>query len=539
MAHPFVFLKSLYDSTVSRFDGILNSATSLGAGRESDFDVLPNDLIPYDGLRIIYRTEPYARRAVDLPVYDAWAKGYQIRLRNGKDDFYSDAWTKERRRLRIHSVVPEAVVRARWAGAAYILVISKDSTTPDKPLDLSTLESIDQFVILSGAECVPQRTILATAMAPYAGPAVPDDEAPSEFASPMSYTIRIPRRLATVLQDVPAPWSQALAGMGTVHHSRVIPIINGNLTITEDLSRNSGQRGESIIQTIFTVLARHATTDAAASLLATEMRQHAIKIPKMEAIKASDQAPKFEERMRLLKLGKTIANLIVLGKDEEFATVNGSVAGFSELHGATRDALTAATWIPESVFFGKSPGGMGGEPGIDADVYVSLLRMIWRQLSETTEHIYRLVRAQKRQPYRGRGADQLVEVIPNELRELKPKDRATVRLLTAQADSIYFGGGNGMLPGDYLRERFRDPSGWREKLPEYDEEKYPPPPPPVPGAKAGGTPNPEGKNAPGQMPTNPTSVGTSQGSTAGTSVEANNPGRSASLADTIDPLETL
>jgi hypothetical protein len=524
----FDTLRGRLDAFATRVDGILNAATLLGGGRESDFAVSADMQLHHDTLRVIYRTEPYARRAVRFPVYDAWAKGYKITLRNGKDDFYSAAWTKERRRLRVDRTIPAAVTRARAVGASYIVVVSRDGGSPDQPLDLNTLESIDQFVILSGPECTPQRTMLATAASTYAEASAPDDEAPAEFSAPVAYRLKVPDTLTRKLATVPAPWAQAFAGTTTVHHSRVIPVINGDLTLTELLNQTADNRGESLIQIIFTTLARHAGTDAAAALLATEMRQHAISIPKMEAIKASDQAPKFEERMRLLKLGKTIANLIVLGKDETFTTVNGSVSGFAELREATRDALCAAVEIPETIFFGKSAGGMGGEPGIEADVYISLLRVIWLQLSEVAEALYRLIRAQKRQAYRGRGADQLVEIVPRELRELKPKDRATIRLLTAQADSI--NAGSGILPTKYLRERFRDPSGWRENLPEYDETTYPPPVVPPPD-KSGGSPNTEGKNAPGQMPTDPTSVGTSPGSASGTSAEGNNPGRSASLAD--------
>lgn len=514
------------------FDGVMNAITNLGAGREADFDVLPDDLLPYDALRLIYRTEPYARRAVDLPVLDAFSKGYRITLDDGRDDFYSKEWTQERRRLRLNHHIPQALVRARWAGAAYLVVVTDDPATPDKPLDLKKLNRIDQFILLSGSECVPVRSILATSAGQYGEPVSPDDEAPAEFAAPASYTIRVPRRLATYLADVPAPWSQVLSGRGSVHHSRVIPILNGNLTITEDLSRNSGQRGESLIQIIFNVLGRHAGVDSAAHLLATEMRQHAIKIPRMDAIKASDQASKFEERIKLFKVGKTIANLIVLGRDEEFSAVNGSVAGFADLHGATREALAAATWIPESVFYGKGSSGMGGEPGIDGDVYVSLLRMLWGELAPVIEQIYKLVRAQKRGPYRGRGLGSLVEVVPRELRELKPKDRAQMQLLQAQADSIYVGAN--ILPRGYVLERFKDPMGWTPQLPEYDPQKWPPPPAPpektaVAPVAPGETPNTEGANAPGQKPPDPTSIGTSEGSAAGTSVEGYNPGRSASM----------
>lgn len=107
-----------------------------------------------------------------------------------------------------------------------------------------------------------------------------------------------------------------------------------------------------------------------------------------------------------------------------------------------------------------------------------------------------------------------------------------MQLLQAQADSIYVGAT--ILPREYVLERFKDPMGWTPQLPEYDPKKWPPPPPPpekTAGAPAapGETPNTEGANAPGQKPPDPTSIGTSEGSAAGTSVEGYNPGRSASM----------
>lgn len=505
-------------------DALYNAITGLGAGQS--FGVELDQYVPYNALLTIYRQETYARRAVDLPVKDAWAKGYRIIRPDGRDEFYSPEWAAERKRLKLQKLIPRAVQYARMGRAAYLVAITLDGSSPDRPLDLATLKRVDQFVLLSAGECRPHRLALTT------GPGSdPNDDAPADFAAPETYLAYIPRPMQTALKGVPAAWAKALAGQTPIHASRIIRVVNGNLTLSESYSQP--EEGESLIGIIFRVLAQHATLDAAAATLATEMRQHIVTIENMQAIKASNQSEAFTERMRLFAQSKTVANLILLGKGEKFESATGSVGGFDTLSQTTRDALCAATGIPESIFFPKASGGMGGEPGIDAEVYVALLRDIWDDLlGPAVADVRRILVAQKNGPWRGVGYKQAVEVIPRELRELKPKERATLRLLNAQADSIYLGAGT--VAREYVNTRFQDPTGWRENLPEYDPEKWPLPPLPDPKPAGGGTPNAAGKNAPGQKPATPgEAVGTSQGSASGTSVEAAN-GTQTSAGDRAD-----
>ena len=56
-------------------DALYNAITGLGAGQS--FGVELDQYVPYNALLTIYRQETYARRAVDLPVKDAWAKEAQ------------------------------------------------------------------------------------------------------------------------------------------------------------------------------------------------------------------------------------------------------------------------------------------------------------------------------------------------------------------------------------------------------------------------------------------------------------------------------
>ena len=509
----------------AHWDAIYNASTNLGAGREVDFDVSADEVLSFAALKLIYRQEPYARRAVDLPVNDAWNRGYQILTGGagkGQDDFYSDNWRKERLRLRLRDVVPKAARMARWGEVARIVVVSVDGADPTSPLDLRTLKRIDQFLVLTQEECRAQNAIFQTA-APQSAGASPDDNAPVVFGTPHAYQINLPQTAKDILGRVPAGWSQVLSGQGLLHHSRVINVTHGDLTVTERVGAPQ-REGESVIQRIFRVLAQHSSVDHAAATIATELRQHMVTIPALEAMNASNQAPAFMERMRTLAIGRTVAKMIVLGKGELFESADGSVSGFADLRDATKDALAVAHQIPDARFYGRSAQGMGGEPGVEEDVYVSLLAEQWDVLlAPVLEAIYPMIRAQKNGPYRGNGYNAPFEIVPRQLRTMKPKDEATIRLLNAQADSIYVGAG--VLPAEYVAERYKGPGGYRETLPPYVAEDYPPPIKKDPAA--GGSPNSEGANAPGQMPPDTTSVGTSQGSTAGTSAEGNNPGRSA------------
>jgi hypothetical protein len=491
-------------------DGIYNTLTGVGAGKDTSFDVLGTGVLDYVRLREIYRHVSYARRACDLPVEDATSKGYTIPLEDGANDAKSVAWQNEQRRLKLDLNVVQQAKWARAFGTAYLLLITEDGSTPDKALDLGSLKRINQVVCLTADECRADSFGLLSGIG-------------ETFMDPVYYRTYLPTLVRNGLAEIPSGWASALSGTDKIHHTRIIRMIGRELTRDEILGHWT--EGDSIIQAMFRELAQAVGVDNAAAILAAEMKLDVVKVPGLDAVAASDQREAFEERMSLLKRGKSLLNMIILGRDEEFESRQAPVSGFKDLGQQAKDALVAATGIPEPILFGKATSGMAGETGIEGETYMGLLNTLWRfRITPVYERLYTVIRAQKAGPYAGNHSVQF-EVHPVPLREERPKDVWARRLMQAQIDSMYYAGGMGPIPKEYLQERFKAAGGWTFDLPPYDPSVWPTDMPEPTGGGGGegapenpntSSPNTQGKNAPGQMPPDPLKVATpSLGGAAG------------------------
>lgn len=485
-------------------DSIYNTLTGVGAGKDTSFDVALTGVLDYPRLREIYRHVSYARRACDLPVEDATSKGYIIPLEDGANDAKSVAWQNEQRRLKLDLNVVQQAKWARAFGASYLLLITDDGDDPKKPLNLNKLKQISQVVCLTADECKSDSFGLLSGLG-------------QTFMDPVFYRLYLPTLVRQGLEEIPTKWASALAGTSEVHHSRIIRMIGRELTREEILGHWT--EGDSIIQAMFRELAQAVGVDNAAAILAAEMKLDVVKVPGLDAVATSDQGEAFEERMSLLKRGKSLLNMIILGRDEEFESRQAPVSGFKDLGQQAKDALVAATGIPEPILFGKATSGMAGDTGIEGETYMGLLNSLWRfRITPVYERLYTVIRAQKQGPYAG-AFDVQFEVHPVPLREERPKDVWARRLMQAQIDSMYYAGGMGPIPKEYLQERFKAAGGWTFDLPPYDPNVWPTdlPEPPQGGGGSSpanegpinpntSSPNAQGKNAPGQMPPDPLKV---------------------------------
>lgn len=488
-------------------DSIYNTLTGVGAGKDTAFDVALSTVLDYDRLLEIYRHVAYARRACDLPVEDAMSKGYRILLGDGANDVTSVEWQDEQRRLRIDS---NTVQQGKWArafGASYLVLITDDNTDPSQPLNLDKLKRVNQILCTTSRECRADSFGLLSGIG-------------ETFMDPVFYRIYLPSVVKSGLENIPSKWAAALAGNERIHHTRIIRMIGRELTREEILGHWA--EGDSLIQAMFRELAQAVGVDNAASVLASEMKLDVVKVPGLDAVATSDQGEAFEERMSLLKRGKSLLNMIVLGRDEEFESRQAPVSGFKDLGQQAKDALVAATGIPEPILFGKATSGMAGDTGIEGETYMGLLNTFWRfRMTPVYERLYTVIRAQKAGPYKGEYKVRF-DVTPVPLREERPKDVWSRRLMQAQIDSIYYQGGLGPIPKEYLQERFKAPGGWTFDLPPYDPAVWPtdtlPPEGGAPepsGPEQGNTaatgrtsPNTQGKNAPGQLPADPLKLAT-------------------------------
>lgn len=485
-----------------RLDSFVNLLTGQGdplSDKGSSWDVQAVQPLSMLQLKRAYRGSYYPRRVVDLVAEDAVVRGWTITDPTDPHATEDRRWHQESEKHGLKQILTKATKWGRAYGTGYIIPITYDLQPLNKPLDLNLLYDVQDLVVLDPWECQPQ-TFWA------------EDTPTSRLTEPAAFRIMAGSQYAGAFTG---RWGRAFSGLIDIHPSRVIPIIGQPLSVFDRINHPFAL-GDSVLQSMWLALARADGIDAAAALLAQEMKQDVVRVPDLKAIGTSDAREAFELRMKLLKLSKGLLNMILLGAGEEYESRANSVQGFKDLSQSARDALVAAAGIPEPILFGKATSGLATAPGTEQEAYIRKVEGVQvSSIQPALRRIYTLFAAAKMGPFAGRRKYRDFEIEFNPLSKESKKDGDARTLIHAQRDSIHAGmisAVDDKLGAAFARfivaNRYGE-SGWQEKLPPFkpedwmseEVEKPSPPSGPTPPPPGGGEAAPEDPESPdGQQP---------------------------------------
>lgn len=479
-----------------RLDSFVNILTGQGDAtidKGAAWEVQSIPLLSMPELKKAYRSSYYVRRVVDLLADDSVVRGWKTISLSDPDASEDPRWGQVNDRYDIPGILSKASKWGRAYGTGYIIPITYDLQPLNKPISLDLLYDVQDIVVLDPDECKVQDFWS-------------QDTASTRLTEPAAFKISAGTQYRGQFSG---RWGKLFAGQGNLHPSRVIPIIGAPLS-TFDRIGHPYALGDSILQAMWLALARADGIDAAAALLAQEMKQDVVKIPDLKAIGTSDAKEAFRLRMRLLKLSKGLLNMIVLGAGEEYESRATSVQGFKDLSQNARDALVAATGYPEPILFGKATSGLATAPGTEQEAYMRKVETQQLDIRPALVQIYRLVAASKMGPFGGdrKYLDFKIEFNPL-IRETN-KDRDARTLIHAQRDSIHAGMVNAADPTlgaafvKYIVASRYGENGWQDALPPFRPQDWmepEPPPEPAPADPAPADDEPAAPQAPdGQKP---------------------------------------
>jgi phage-related protein (TIGR01555 family) len=482
---------------IARMDAFVNALT--GAGGADDKGSRWNvsevyDTIPFGHLQSAYRAGTYVPTLVDLPADDATSGGINVTNIGDRKNLEDPRWMIEDTRLGVLSALNKAVKFSRAYGTGYIIPITVDDRPLDKALNMESIVEISQILILTPHECVKQDVFA-------------NEYGASPVYEPATYTLALP----SLSMTLPSKWSKALQGAGQIHASRVIPITGNDLSITE--THEHWALGHSVLQAAWSALGRMEGVDSAASFLAQEMKMDVVRISDLAAIATGDSAALFQQRLQLLKQGKSYLGLIALGEGEDYESRAAPVAGFKDLTQTCRDALVAASRIPEAIWLAKASSGLATAPGTEQLVYERLISNIrTHKVAPAALELYRMIAAAKNGPFKGDIPNIRISFPP--LIPESPKDVAARELIVGQRDATYVGMLSGVDPDaaramalHLVTNRYSD-NGFAFAIPgfEYEADETPPPAaPPTPSnaVLGGNAPKAPGGQPPGRPPAPP------------------------------------
>lgn len=471
-------------SPIKRLDAFVNALTGMGDAeldKGAAWTPTTSPRLTFEQCKQIWTGTYYGRRVIDLVSADAVVRWHKVIDPAAPLAVEDQRWAQEAARLGMRGALKLADQYASAYGTGYIIPITHDSGDLTRPLDPMALTTVQQLLVLTPKECQAQRYF--TAQSPF-----------GRVGDVSEYRLSISGN-----RQLTGRWGDVLSGAKGIHASRVIPII-GNAVSESDKANLSYGEGESVLQALWMAIARVDAVDAAGAILVQELKQDVIKVPDLASVGTANTRDAFRLRMQLLKLSKGLLNMIVLADGEEFESRGSPISGFDEIAENARNAMVAATGIPEPILFGKATSGLATAPGTEQDAYIRLVQDRQEQrIHPAARRIYELIAAARSGPFAH--PYKVFSIEANPLTKESDADREKRRVTMAQRDTLHVGMVSKLDPTlghslalHILKHRYgRD--GWQDEIPEWVPPASSGPAAPAPAAPPGAPP-PPGSGAP-------------------------------------------
>lgn len=235
-----------------------------------------------------------------------------------------------------------------------------------------------------------------------------------------------------------------------VDASRVLRF-DGEVIPNEQRLGNLGWGGSSM-ERPYDAVRNFQASHAAAT---TVMQEYIIDCLKMEGLHAALMSPNGSGivgvRARAFKRGKSVANMALIDKEEEFTRIAARVSGMAEILDRQRDAAAGALSTPSARLFGTQQGIRAGAQE-DEQVYDRRVAAKQRdKIIPLLKRLLEVVMLGRDSPTKGKIVPFDIKARP--LRVLTKKEKAEVYFTTAQADEKYFDMGV-LQPNEVRTSRF-------------------------------------------------------------------------------------
>lgn len=316
-------------------DGLENLVSGLGGEKDKSSHnrwTFSNKNANYRELMNRFREDWVAQKVCTIIPQDMTRKWRHIDTEEGR---------KADKKLRIRKLFREAYQWARLYGTAFVLLDIKGTGKLDSPLRLDNLKT----------GCIKSMRVIDRSRMWAAGPMVLDALSP-HYGLPEYYT----------LSGYP----------GMIHHSRFLRFEGTELPLFE-FQRNMWY-SDSVLIPLLKTIDQFYTTAAAAANLAQEATIDVVSVAGLQSLLT---APEGEQavlkRFKLMKLAKSIYNVLILDDTEKYDTKSIALSGVKDLIWEYLKIVAAAVGVPATRFLSASPDGMNATGESDLVNYIDLL----------------------------------------------------------------------------------------------------------------------------------------------------------------------
>ncbi|MCD8201936.1 MAG: DUF1073 domain-containing protein [Clostridia bacterium] len=330
-----------------RADGYVNMINNYGTSKDTmEHYHYERELPIMDGeLAVIYEGNAIFARIIDAPAEDAMRKGFT--LKDVKDDKLIDFYKESLRNLSFEEQATDALRWQRLFGGSMIVMLINDGRGIDEPVDWDNIESVDEMRVYDRSVIVPD----ITTMFSYSGHD-PFKMRGSRLGQPERYYVA------------------SKYGCFWVHESRVLLFKGGRLP-----EKCSNFTYEMWGMPEYLRIKRELRNVQVAHDDGPRFLEKSVQpIYKMKGMQEQLSREHGEEdvlkRLDAIDQAKGLLNTMLLDADgEDYSNLQFTYTGVSDIINTTCNMLSAATGIPQTILFGRSPAGQNATGQSDLENY--------------------------------------------------------------------------------------------------------------------------------------------------------------------------
>lgn len=330
-----------------RSDGFVNAFTGQGVKSRDPFASYSVDSeIPLYDKEIdnLYTYNGIARKIVEIPADDAVSEGFK--LINGSDEIeQSKAVMSELEDIKWDNKFSEALSWERAMGGSAILMMINDGRRFDEPLDLKSADKIERLDVYS------KQDISATGSY-YSDPSDP------KYGRPYMYTL-----------------INEYGNSINVHESRLLLFRGGRISKEERRYRDGW--GGTVFDVIQRRLIQYETSMNLSLAALSRLSQSMLKLNGLADILSSDGGEEIiQKRLQAIDMARHFLNTIAIDSSDDYQQYGMTLGGIPQISEEFEVALAAATNIPVTILFGRSPAGLNATGRSDFEQYYKMVNRI-------------------------------------------------------------------------------------------------------------------------------------------------------------------
>lgn len=305
-------------------------------GRDKSIRVSAQTRMMFEQAENLYAGNGLAKRIIDLPAMEMLRAGYQL---NGVQD--QDLLMASLEKLDHKSALTDALRYMFLFGGALIIMIIDDGQELIDPLKFDAIKSIDQLRVYDCWQV-------------------------SEYAK--YRTAKSKKYGETEIYNI----HPSDGYVYQVHESRCL-IFRGDAVSNRKRAQYNGW-GASRLEYCKEEIQRYCTAQYWAEQLLQRAQQAVHKIPQLTNVLSDGREDLVRKKIHLVDLSRSINNMIVIDALEDYQLEATSFAGVPDIIDRFGLALSSVAGIPESLLFGRHPGGMNSTGQADIENWYARIK---------------------------------------------------------------------------------------------------------------------------------------------------------------------